>query len=122
MGFIGRILIAIAANALALYIAGQLIDGFNISLDPKDLFIAALVLTLINGIIRPILTLILSPLIILTLGLGLIFINALTIYMMTQFIPDIVSITNPLSPAGLLTLLYVTILTSVINIIVKKIF
>lgn len=121
MKFVWKLAAAVVANGVGLYAATKLIVGFHVSTDPKDLFIAAAVLTGINFLIKPLLKLILSPIIILTLGVAVIGINALMIYVMTQLVPDIVSIDSLASPAGLLTLLYATILTSVINIIIRKI-
>lgn len=108
------------ANVIALYLAGIFIAGFTISMEIRDIALAAFVLTLINLVVKPFLKMVLSPIIFLTLGLGLIAVNAFTIYAMAQVVPEIVSIENVFTSAGLLTLLYVTILTSVTNIVVRK--
>ena len=113
--------VAILANAVALFAATKLITGFHVSLEPQNLAIAAIVLTVINLFIKPLLKLILSPIIILTLGLGIIAINAFILYTMMQLMPQIISIDNFGSSAGLLTLFYATILTSALNITIRKI-
>jgi putative membrane protein len=53
---------------------------------PKDLAWAALVLIVVNTIIRPLLILFTFPLVILSLGLFLLIINALILYMVPHFV------------------------------------
>ena len=53
---------------------------------PKDLAWAALVLIIVNTIIRPLLILFTFPLVILSLGLFLLIINALLLYMVPHFV------------------------------------
>ena len=72
--------------ALALYLI-TLIRPLGITFDkPEDLFWAALVLMLVNAIIKPILILISLPLVLLTLGLFLLVINAIILYTLPQFV------------------------------------
>ena len=66
-----------AINAVAIWAAVQLVNGIDPVGDTLvDLFIVALIFGLVNAIIRPILTLLTCPLLILTLGLGTLLINA----------------------------------------------
>ena len=59
----------------------------SISFDaPKDLAWAALVLILVNTFIKPILILISLPLVLLTLGLFLLIINAIILYTLPHFV------------------------------------
>jgi putative membrane protein len=59
----------------------------HISYDsPKDLSWAALVLILVNTFIRPILILISLPLVVLSLGLFLLIINAIILYTLPHFV------------------------------------
>jgi putative membrane protein len=53
---------------------------------PKDLAWAALVLILVNTFIKPILILISLPLVLLTLGLFLLIINAIILYTLPDFV------------------------------------
>lgn len=105
-----------AGYGLALWLSDKYIEGVTLSPQLTDIAIAAGILTLINLIIKPILKLVLSPVIILTLGLGIIAINAFTIWLLMYFVPDIITI------AGLLPLLYVTIVTSLVNMATRRIF
>jgi putative membrane protein len=54
---------------------------------PKDLAWAALVLILVNTFIKPLLILFTLPLVILSLGLFLLIINALILYTLPHFVP-----------------------------------
>ncbi len=54
---------------------------------PEDLLWAALVLILVNTFIRPILIFISLPLVLLTLGLFLLIINAIILYTLPEFVP-----------------------------------
>ena len=54
---------------------------------PKDLFWAALVLIIFNTILKPLLILFTLPLVILSLGLFLLIINAIILYTVPHFVP-----------------------------------
>jgi putative membrane protein len=54
---------------------------------PKDLFWAALVLIIFNSILKPLLILFTLPLVILSLGLFLLIINAIILYTVPHFVP-----------------------------------
>ena len=57
---------------------------------PSDLFWAALVLILVNTFVRPILILISLPLVLLSLGLFLLIINAIILYTLPHFVSGLV--------------------------------
>ncbi len=111
MRFIGRFVLHIFSNAVAIFAAVKLIPGIEFSGTLWQLVIAALILTLINSLIRPILKLIFGPLIVLTFGLFVIVVNAMMLYIL-----DIV--TQPLTIHGYLPLLYASLLISVINFVI----
>jgi putative membrane protein len=69
-----RIAIAMAINAVALWVADLLFDSMSIH-GFWSYFLATLVLAIANAIIKPILTILTLPLIIITLGLFLLVIN-----------------------------------------------
>ena len=69
-----RLTIALLINAAALWVADVLFDSMHIS-GFWSYFLAALVLGIANWIIKPILTVLTFPLIIITLGLFLLVIN-----------------------------------------------
>ncbi|MDO8504387.1 MAG: phage holin family protein [Candidatus Liptonbacteria bacterium] len=108
--FIARIVISVAVNALGLLMASSYIPGFTISEDFRELLILAAIFTGIYIIIRPLVKLVLGPFLILTLGLGLIVVNALMLYLL-----DLAS--NNLMIQGVVPLLEATLLLSVLNFI-----
>ena len=107
-------LVAIGSNIVAFLLANRYISGFSVSEDLNTLVFAAVVLTLLNWLVRPILKLILGPVILLTLGLGIIIVNVIILFLLTQF-PTGVTIT------GTLTLLYATLLISAVNLVINLI-
>lgn len=66
-------------NSLAVAIAVYVVPGFHYQ-QPADWFIAALLLGILNAVLRPILLLMALPLLIFTLGLFTLVINALLLY------------------------------------------
>jgi putative membrane protein len=64
-----------AGNAAALWLAAQAIDGVSYGSDAGTLALAALVLTIANAVIKPIVTILAIPLIIVTLGVALFFVS-----------------------------------------------
>ncbi|HTS73264.1 MAG TPA: phage holin family protein [Gaiellaceae bacterium] len=71
---LSRLLIALAVNALALWICSGLFSGVDIH-GGWAYVIGAFVLAIANSVIKPILTILTLPLIIVTLGLFLLVIN-----------------------------------------------
>lgn len=97
-------------NLLSLWAASYFVLGFVISKDTQNFLMIGLLFTLINFFIRPILKLILSPLIILTLGLGIIVVNAVVLYLLDYFSKNVSIIDIP-------SLVYATLIISAVNLI-----
>lgn len=111
MGLLLRIIFAVVANGLALVVADHFVDGFVLAAsDLKTFIIVALILTALNFILKPLLKLLLGPLIILTLGLGALLVNAVILKVLDFLSPA-------LSIQGLVALLFATIIVSVVNIV-----
>jgi putative membrane protein len=81
LGFIIRAAIV----ALGLWLATQFVPGVSVA-SWKSLVFAAVVLGLINAIVRPLLVLLTLPVTLVTLGLFLLVINGLMVLLMTMFI------------------------------------
>jgi putative membrane protein len=82
MGFLLRLVI----NAAALWVAAQLIGGIVVTgLTP--LLLAALVLGLINAVVRPVLLILTLPLTLLTLGLFIFILNAFCLWLTSRIVP-----------------------------------
>ncbi|MEW5717541.1 MAG: phage holin family protein [Chloroflexota bacterium] len=73
-----HLLLRLIINAIALFVATQVgIPGLRFDGDWKTIAIVALIFGLVNALIRPLLALLTCPLILLTLGLFTLVINAL---------------------------------------------
>lgn len=75
MGIITRLALKIVLNAAALYAAGLYLKGFFVTSDPTELLIAALIISLVHLVLRPVLKLVSFPLVLITFGLFNIVIN-----------------------------------------------
>jgi len=75
-----RLLVRFACNAVALYVAAALLDGVTYGDAGWTLVVAAVVFTLVNMWLRPVVRLLSLPFIILTLGLFLLVVNVLMLY------------------------------------------
>lgn len=64
-------------NTLALYLAVQVVPGVNYTGGPVGLLLVALLFGLVNATLRPLLTFLTCPLVLVTLGFFLFVINAL---------------------------------------------
>ncbi len=84
-----KILLRWLINAIALIAATHIVSGFVVESFYAAL-IAALVLGLLNAIIRPVLILLTLPVSIVTLGLFTFVINALLIWFMSSFVKGVV--------------------------------
>lgn len=80
-----RFVIQAVVTALGLWLASRFVPGVSVS-DTTTLLIAAVLLGLVNAIVRPILTLLTFPITILTLGLFLLVVNAAMIGLVAVFL------------------------------------
>ena len=108
--FIGRLIFALISNLAALWVAAYFIKGFKISSNIRAFLLVVGIFTLINVFVKPIIKFILSPVIILTFGLGLIILNAVILYAI-----DIYS--GGITINGLTSLFYATLIISLVNFI-----
>jgi putative membrane protein len=75
-----RLLYAWIVNVVALWIATYFVNGITYSDDYWILIVAGLVFGLVDFFLKPILKLLAMPIIVLTLGIALFFINLLMLY------------------------------------------
>ena len=71
-----RFVIRVLINAAALWVADQLLEGIELTGSIWAILLVALVFGLINAVLKPILKLLSLPVLILTLGLFALVINA----------------------------------------------
>jgi putative membrane protein len=82
MGFLLRVLI----NAAALWVAASLIPGIQLG-GLEATLLAALVLGLINAIVRPVLIFLTLPITLVTLGLFIFVLNAFCLWLTSRLVP-----------------------------------
>ena len=80
--FILRVLIA----ALGLWLATEWVSGITVT-TPSTLILAALLLGVVNAIVRPVVVLLTLPATLLTLGLFLLVVNAAMLGLVAAFLP-----------------------------------
>ena len=76
-----------AFNIAAIFVASYFIDGIDYASDFWILVLAGLVFGLVNLLVKPIVKLLALPLIALTLGIALFFINMLMLYITAWIVP-----------------------------------
>lgn len=109
IGFIIRIL----GNSVALYVANMFVPGFVVRGNTKEYLMAGVLLGLLNIIIRPVLKTITLPIIILTLGIFILILDAVMLWIV-DYVFDFVQIQT------LMALVWTTILVGIINWFIHK--
>ena len=77
-----------AFNVAALFVAAWIVDGISYGDKAWTLIVAGLVFSLVNMLIKPIVSLLALPLIIITLGIALFFVNLLMLYLTSWIVDD----------------------------------
>lgn len=108
-------MVPLFANAAGLLLAARLIPGFSLDMDPRNVAALALVLAILNFFLKPVLKLLIGPLIVLTLGAGVIIVNAFILGFLDFLAPG-------LTILGFEPLLLGTLLLSVINVALGLVF
>jgi len=110
MRFLSRIIFYFLVNLTALIAAAQFVPGFSLNSDIESLLILTAIFTFINLLIKPILKLVFSPFIFLSLGLFSLVINAIILKLL-----DIWSVNVTIS--GIQALVYSTLLITAVNLL-----
>ncbi len=108
MRFLVRLVLYVCANAVALVVASRVVAGFELQGDYISVLGAAVLLTILHLILRPILRFLISPLVLLTFGFAVIALNAFLLHLLDIWSAH-VTIT------GTLPLLYATIIVGLVN-------
>lgn len=108
-GFVVRIL----GNSLALYVAFYLVPGFVVKGGPKEYLMAGILLGLLNTLVKPMLKIVTLPLIILTLGLFILILDAVMLWAV-DYIFDFVIIQDAWA------LIWATIIVGIVNLFISK--
>jgi putative membrane protein len=110
MGFIIKVLV----TALAVWVAAYFLPGVHLQNDAKTIVIVALVLALLNAIVKPILIILTIPVTIITLGLFLLVINALMVVWTSKLV-------DGFKVDGWLTALFFSFIVSFVSSILHSI-
>jgi putative membrane protein len=102
-------------TALALILTTKIVPGIQVA-SIATLFVASLVLGLLNAIVRPILIFFTLPLTIVTLGLFILIINGFTFWLAAKFVPGF-HVNN--FGAALLGAIVVSLLSFVFSFFIK---
>jgi putative membrane protein len=105
-----KFILAIIVNFFGLMFTSQFVNGFIISSNFLNILFLSFILTILNFFIRPILKLILSPIIWLTFGLGILIVNGIILYLLDIF-------SKSISIQNISALIYGTLIFSVLNFI-----
>jgi putative membrane protein len=112
-----RLLATWAGNVVALFVAAWLISGVSYGDEGWTLVLAGLVFTLANRIVKPVVTVLAIPLIVLTLGLGYVLVNLLMLYVTDWVVPDF---TLRSFGAALLATLVVALTNAVLHLVFRR--
>jgi putative membrane protein len=82
-----RLLYSWIVNVAAIWIASIFIDGVDYSEDYWILIVTGLAFSLVNLLVKPIVKLLALPLVIITLGIALFFVNLLMLYITSWIVP-----------------------------------
>jgi putative membrane protein len=107
-----RFAVRFAVNAAALYVAGWALDGVTWGEEWGTLLVAAAVFTLVNAWVKPVVTVLSIPFIVVTLGLFYVLVNVLMLYVTDWLVGgfDIASF-----GAGLLAALIVSVVNALLH-------
>ena len=120
MHWLIKLVLVIGGNAFALWLANRWISGFVLTTPILGLILLGLTLTILNFILKPILTLALGPIIIITLGLGLIVVNAIILWFAAYLsnLPQLDFIHGSITIQSIPALILATLIISVVNFII----
>jgi putative membrane protein len=83
------ILRGIMFYSVALFLTAQVLEGVSVNGDLATYLIGGIVLSILFFLVKPILSIVTLPLNIITLGLFSFLINAIILYLLTIFVPNI---------------------------------
>ncbi|PJE51093.1 MAG: hypothetical protein COV29_02355 [Candidatus Yanofskybacteria bacterium CG10_big_fil_rev_8_21_14_0_10_36_16] len=109
------LILRLLGNSLALYVAHHYINGFSIGGNVRGFLITGIVLGILNMTIKPVIKALTFPVILLTLGIFVVIINALMIWIAGE-------LTGYVFFDNYYALLWATIIVSLVNIIIGLIF
>jgi putative membrane protein len=111
MKFLFKLVLHVAANALAIFVAAYFIKEIKFTGDWVDYLIIGAILTVANLIIRPILKIVSAPLIFITMGLFSLVINAILLFAVDWFVES-------LTITGIMGYVWGSLIIAIVNAII----
>lgn len=105
-----KLVLLIAANILALYLASYYIEGVALRGGLWNIALVGLAFSIVNFIVKPIVKLVLSPFILLSFGLLIIVINMAMLWVTDLIFPQ-------LTISGIAPLFLATLLVGIVNFV-----
>lgn len=118
MHWLVKVVLVIAGNAFALWLANTYVPGFVLSATWLQLAIIGFILALLNFILKPILTLVLGPVIVLTLGLGVLIVNAIILYLLPIIANHLDMLKGSITIQTIPALVFATLIVSAVNFVI----
>lgn len=84
-----KLIIRLAINVFALFVVAYLVPGFKLA-GVETAIVAAVVIGIVNTLIKPVFQLIALPISILTFGIAAFFVNVTLLYLTSKFVPGFV--------------------------------
>jgi putative membrane protein len=106
-----ELLLRLAGNLAALWVASELLDGMTYGDSFGVLVLAAVVFTIVNWIVKPVVAILSIPLIIVTLGVAYFFVNVLMLLLTDWVVGDF-------EAGGFWTLVAATIIIWLVNLVI----
>jgi putative membrane protein len=107
-----ELVVRFGGNLAALWVASELLDGMTYGDSFGVLVLAALVFTIANWIVKPVVTILTLPLIILSLGVAYFFVNVLML-LLTDWVVD------DFEAGGFWTVVGATIIVWLVNLVIS---
>jgi putative membrane protein len=104
--------------AVAVVVVAQYVPGVHLVGGVEGILIVAAVFGLVNAFIRPIISMLTCPLIVLTLGLFTIIINALMLWLTSVFVPQYLVLDD--LQTTLIASIAISIVSAILNLIVHE--
>jgi len=110
-----RLLYSWIVNVAAIWIASIFIDGVDYSEDYWILIVTGLVFSFVNMLVKPIVKLLALPLVIITLGIALFFVNLLMLYITAWIVPGF-------ELASFMSAIWATVVITAVNWVLHGVF
>ena len=117
-----KFILRLCINAIALYLAALLLPGIALNGEPVSILWLALIFGLVNALVRPLISILTCPLIILTLGLFTVVINTFLFWLTSvigQSFGIMLSISDPVWWNAFLGGMVVSVVSVVLTLILK---